>query len=114
MKGNKQTQMNELAIKEAKRINKQIKAEEKFDRDLKTCMRCKYFYGNNVQCIKRKCVKEEKKNIQEEQINDYCKDCPYKQEGSYCFPCMSMTFPPYIRHIYSVTTKVVVIRLCRI
>lgn len=49
--------MDELAKKEAKRIKSQIKAERKLERDLKSCMRCKNFYGNSTQCIKRNCVR---------------------------------------------------------
>lgn len=88
MKGSKRTKTAELAKREAKRLKLQIKADHEFERDLRSCMKCKYFFGNNVQCIKKNCMKEEKKSVQQEQINDYCKDCPYKQEGSYCFPCM--------------------------
>lgn len=87
MKESKRKQMDELAKREAKRIKEQIRAEHKFDRELKSCMRCKYFYGNSAQCIKRNCVKDSEQKINNE-ISDYCKDCPYKQEGKYCFPCM--------------------------
>ena len=38
-----------------------ITAEARLERDLKSCMRCRYFHGNNRQCIAKKCVKEEKK-----------------------------------------------------
>ncbi|MFP3152977.1 hypothetical protein LQZ18_00830 [Lachnospiraceae bacterium ZAX-1] len=45
-----------------------IVAQVNFDRDLKSCMRCKLFHGNNSQCITRECVKEksEKKTAKEE------------------------------------------------
>ena len=87
MKESKRKRMDELAKKEAKRIKAQIKAERKLERDLKSCMRCKNFYGNSTQCIKRNCVRDRKAKPKEK-INEYCKDCPYKQEGMYCFPCM--------------------------
>ncbi len=45
MKESQQKQMDELAKREAKQIKVQIRAEHKFDRELKSCMRCKYFYG---------------------------------------------------------------------
>lgn len=38
-----------------------IISEARLERDLKSCMRCRYFHGNNRQCIAKKCVKEEKK-----------------------------------------------------
>lgn len=37
-----------------------ITAEARLERDLKSCVRCRYFHGNNRQCIAKKCVKEEK------------------------------------------------------
>lgn len=87
MKESKRKQMDELAKREAKRIKEQIRAEHKFDRELQSCMRCKYFFGNSAQCIKNKCDKHEMRKPKEH-INNYCKDCPYKKEGKYCFPCM--------------------------
>ena len=44
-----------------------VVAEAKLERDLKSCMRCRYFHGNNRQCIAKKCV-------------------PHTE--GYCFPCM--------------------------
>lgn len=87
MKESKRKQIDELAKREARRIKEQIKAERKFERELQSCMRCKYFFGNSAQCIKNKCDKYEIQKPKDE-INNYCKDCPYKQEGKYCFPCM--------------------------
>ena len=87
MNESQQKQMDELAKREAKRIKEQIRAEQKFDRELQSCMRCKFFFGNNAQCIKRNCVKNTERKTNNE-ISDYCKGCPYKQEGKYCFPCM--------------------------
>lgn len=34
-----------------------VTAEVRLEQDLKSCMRCRYFYGNNRQCIAKKCVK---------------------------------------------------------
>lgn len=66
-------------------INTQIKLEK----DLKSCMRCRFFYGNNRQCITNKCVKEDAKpEIREQDKGSECFECPYRQSDRYCFPCM--------------------------
>ena len=33
-----------------------IAAQVKLEKDLRDCMRCKFFYGNNSQCLAKKCV----------------------------------------------------------
>ncbi len=38
-----------------------ITAQVKLERDLKSCMRCRFFYGNNSQCILKKCFREHNK-----------------------------------------------------
>lgn len=49
---------------------KETDPKEKLDRDLKSCMQCKFFYGNNNRCIKNKeCsgrITDEQKAAQEE------------------------------------------------
>lgn len=67
-----------------------ITAEAKLERDLRSCMRCRYFYGNNSQCIAKKCIKEEmkKSEIAEEEKKSKCYECPYPHTEGYCFPCM--------------------------
>ena len=67
-----------------------VTADARLERDLKSCMRCRYFYGNNSQCIAKKCVKEEMKKleIKEEAKKNKCYECPYPQTDGYCFPCM--------------------------
>lgn len=67
-----------------------ITAEARLVRDLKSCMRCRYFHGNNRQCIAKKCVKEEKKQpeITVEEKQSKCLGCPYPHTEGYCFPCM--------------------------
>ncbi len=66
-----------------------ISASAKLEKDLKSCMRCRFFHGNNHQCVVSKCVKEEvtQKVIVEEKQNK-CFDCPYPHTEGYCFPCM--------------------------
>lgn len=66
-----------------------IVAQVKLGEDLKSCMRCKFFYGNNSQCLAKKCVKEESKpEIMEDDKESLCFGCPYRQSEKYCFPCM--------------------------
>ena len=67
-----------------------IVAEAKLEIDLRSCMRCRYFHGNNRQCILKKCVKEEKKQpeITDEEKQSKCFECPYPHMEGYCFPCM--------------------------
>lgn len=62
----------------------------KLEKDLKSCMRCRFFYGNNNQCIISKCIKEPQKEKQEGMDEQHiCFRCPYKRnDSSYCFPCM--------------------------
>lgn len=36
-----------------------IEVQAKLERDLRSCMRCRFFYGNNRQCIVKKCVKQD-------------------------------------------------------
>lgn len=36
-----------------------IEVQAKLERDLRSCMRCRFFYGNNRQCIAKKCVKQD-------------------------------------------------------
>ncbi len=63
--------------------------EVKLEQELEQCMKCKFFYGNNHQCILKKCVKESA--IKELEVSDeshICYQCPYKKSEGYCFPCM--------------------------
>lgn len=66
-----------------------IEVQAKLERDLRSCMRCRFFYGNNRQCIAKKCVKEDAqpKSVEQEK-EDKCIGCPYRQSEKYCFPCM--------------------------
>lgn len=66
-----------------------ITAEAKLERDLRSCMRCRFFYGNRQQCIAKKCVREEKQTKPvEQEKNRKCVGCSYRQSEQYCFPCM--------------------------
>ena len=71
-----------------------VTAQVSLEKDLRNCMRCRYFYGNNSQCLAKNCIREETgkeagPNIMERSDkDDLCFDCPYKQSERYCFPCM--------------------------
>lgn len=60
-----------------------------FEKDLRSCMRCKFFCGNNSQCITKNCVEKDSKSktIRQDKENN-CFECPYQQSEQYCFPCM--------------------------
>ncbi|MEF9998918.1 MAG: hypothetical protein RR717_07590 [Lachnospiraceae bacterium] len=65
------------------------RAERNIDRDIKSCMKCHYFWGNDHRCVNSKCYKEKKIAVKPEPQNvSECTDCPYKQSDTYCFPCM--------------------------
>lgn len=79
----------DVKVKKSPKPRDIIMAQVKFDRDLKSCMRCKFFHGNNSQCITRECVKEQsEQKIAQEEKSSKCLGCPYPQSGRYCFPCM--------------------------
>lgn len=66
-----------------------IAVQVNLEKDLRDCMRCQFFYGNNSQCLAKKCVREESKpEITEADKESRCFGCPYRQSEKYCFPCM--------------------------
>lgn len=59
------------------------------DEDLKSCMKCRFFWGNNHRCANKRCVKEkETPETQNIELKIECAGCTYKQSEEYCFPCM--------------------------
>lgn len=66
--------------------------KQKLERELRSCMRCKFFYGHNNRCIhNKKCsgrMTDEQKAALEKKKNSKCHDCPYGKGRDYCFPCM--------------------------
>jgi len=78
-----------VKVQKAPKMKDIVVAEAKLEKDLKSCMQCKYFHGNNHQCILKKCVKEENKQpeITEEEKQSKCFGCPYPHREGYCFPC---------------------------
>lgn len=78
-----------VRIQNAPKPGETIVAQIKLEKDLRSCMRCKFFYGNSSQCLVRKCVREESRTeIMEQDKKDMCFECPYRQSEKYCFPCM--------------------------
>ena len=73
-----------------------ITARMKLERDLKSCMHCRFFYGNNSQCIASQCVREEREaEVSEQDMESECFGCPYRQSEKYCFPCMKKILGKY-------------------
>lgn len=78
-----------VRVQNAPKLSEIIAAQVKLEKDLRSCMRCRFFYGNNSQCLAKKCVKEESKpEIAEEDKESLCFECPYRQSEKFCFPCM--------------------------
>lgn len=67
-----------------------VTADVRLEIDLRNCMRCGYFHGNNRQCVAKKCVKEDirQQEIPVEEKQSKCFKCPYPHAEGYCFPCM--------------------------
>ena len=70
--------------------SKENNAKEKLERDLRSCMKCKYFWGNDNRCINnKKCGSRNSTNCNEYKPKDRkCIGCPYGKDSLYCFPCM--------------------------
>ena len=67
--------------------SKENNAKEKLERDLRSCMKCKDFWGNDNRCINNeKCGSGKQKT--EKQQESICVGCPYGKNSRYCFPCM--------------------------
>ena len=74
------------------RVGKQLRDIQTFEatleKDLRECMRCRFFYGRNSGCGKEKCVKEPEIKQPEPETDNMCFECPYRKIDGYCFPCM--------------------------
>ena len=80
-----------VRVQNAPKTDEIITAQVNLEKDLRSCMRCRFFYGNNSQCLAKKCVKEESRpEITGQDTKDMCFGCPYRQSERYCFPCMRM------------------------
>ena len=66
-----------------------IMARISLEDELKSCMNCRYFYGNSSRCLARKCAMEENRHeVKETDRGSPCHGCPYSRPEGYCFPCM--------------------------
>lgn len=78
-----------VRIQKAPKPKDAVIAQVKLEKDLSSCMRCRFFYGNNSQCIAKRCVKEDMEpEIAIQDKESKCYECPYRQSERYCFPCM--------------------------
>ena len=79
-----------VRVQKAPKARNIVTVEARLERDLRSCMRCRNFHGNNRQCIAKKCVKEDVKQpeIMVEEKQSKCFGCPYPHIEGYCFPCM--------------------------
>ena len=48
-----------VRVQKAPKARNIVTVEARLERDLRSCMRCRNFHGNNRQCIAKKCVKED-------------------------------------------------------
>lgn len=87
MKGDTQAaaKINITVQKPKKHENRNV-LEVKLEKDIRECMRCRYFYGNSRQCLAEECVKDTQQIKPDRDSQCLC--CPYRQSESYCFPCM--------------------------
>lgn len=46
-----------VRVQNAPKLSGIIAAQVKLEKDLRSCMRCRFFYGNNSQCLARKFTK---------------------------------------------------------
>ncbi|BCJ96373.1 hypothetical protein acsn021_39420 [Anaerocolumna cellulosilytica] len=73
----------------SKSADKDTKKKYELERDLKSCMKCKFFWGNSHGCSRKQCYKEKRQPVAEnDQKKKECEGCAYRQSERYCFPCM--------------------------
>ena len=78
-----------VRVQDAPKPDGIIAVQVNLEKDLKDCMRCRFFYGNNSQCLSKKCVKEESKpETTDKDRESKCFGCPYRRTEKFCFPCM--------------------------
>lgn len=74
-----------IKVRKYPKLKDVIVAEAVLDRDIRSCMRCRFFH-NGRQCIANECVKMPG-NPQAARESKCC-GCPYSKPERYCFPCM--------------------------
>lgn len=80
--------MGKVRKKTVKQYKHRLSVEERLEKDIKDCMHCKFFWGNNHRCATSKCGRTKVKKVPEKKIPEKCVGCPYRQSERYCFPCM--------------------------
>ena len=70
---------------QTREVKKGNRKEKQLERDLRECMKCHDFWGNDNRCVNSNCIKKE---IPKKVEVDECTNCPYRQNERYCFPCM--------------------------
>ena len=65
----------------------ELDEKDKLERDLRSCMKCRFFWGNDSRCIHNKKCGAGKQKADKQQDNK-CTGCPYGRNSTYCFPCM--------------------------
>ena len=82
----KQLGINTKAFKKDE-IKSEADNKKQLVKELHSCMKCKYFWGNDNRCINNeKCGAGKQKT--EKQQESKCVGCPYGKNSRYCFPCM--------------------------
>lgn len=85
----KQLGINTKAFKKDE-IKSEADNKKQLVKELHSCMKCKYFWGNDNRCINnKKCGSRNSTNCYEYKPKDSkCIGCPYGKDSLYCFPCM--------------------------
>lgn len=52
----------------SKKPDKAERERKQFDRELRDCMHCKFFWGNNHRCVINKCCKANQKIVKEKKF----------------------------------------------
>ena len=58
-------------MKIIQKTRQQMNATRKFEKELKECMNCRYFWGNDSGCINSKCYSEKEKNEYEQRRSNW-------------------------------------------
>ena len=85
----KQLGINTKAFKKDE-IKSEADNKKQLVKELHSCMKCKYFWGNDNRCINnKKCGSKNSANCNAYKPKDSkCIGCPYGKDNLYCFPCM--------------------------
>ena len=78
---------NDVRIQKEGRQETASETKIKLTKELRDCMNCRYFHGNNSQCIRTGCIAcpKEKPEID---VTHACYQCRFSKPEGYCFPCL--------------------------